>query len=247
MGKWVEGTVVGQTAWTDGLFSLRVEADIGSFEAGQWAKIAVRVSGDLVSRPYSFVNPPREQPCEFYYNLVPEGPLSARLAKLEPMDVVFLVPGASGTFVLSEIPDADNLWLMATGTGLGPFLSMLRTEGPWQRFREIVLVHAVRHASELTYRDVIDSLRAQHQERFRTVSFVSREAHAGSLAGRIPQAIASEALERASGVELSARTSQVMLCGNPDMVLDTTDALKARGMKRHRRREAGHIAVEPYW
>lgn len=247
MGKWVEGTVVAQTAWTDHLFSLRVDADIGTFEAGQWAKIAVPVAGQLFARPYSFVNPPREKPHEFYYNLVPEGPLSARLAKLEPMDVVFLAPGASGTFVLSEIPDADNLWLMATGTGLGPFLSMLRTDAPWQRFRTVVLVHAVRHAKELVYRETIDAVRARRETQFRTVSFVSREAHAGALSGRIQDAIASEALERAADVQLAARKSQVMLCGNPDMVLDVTEALQARGMKRHRRRDPGHITVEPYW
>jgi ferredoxin--NADP+ reductase len=79
------------------------------------------------------------------------------------------------------------------------------------------------------------------------VSFVSRERHAGSLGGRIPEAIANEGLERAAGIELSARSSQVMLCGNPDMVTDVVDTLKARGMKRHRRREPGHVSVEPYW
>jgi ferredoxin--NADP+ reductase len=247
MGKWIEGTVVAQTAWTDRLFSLRIDADIGTFEAGQWAKIAVPVAGQWVVRPYSFVNAPRERPHEFYYNLVPEGPLSARLSKLEPMDVAFLAPGVSGTFVLSEIPDADNLWLMATGTGLGPFLSMLRTDAPWQRFRTVVLVHAVRQANELVYRDTIEDLRVRHAEQFRTISFVSREAHAGALSGRIPEAIASEALELAADVQITARKSQVMLCGNPDMVLDVTEALKPRGMKRHRRRDPGQISVEPYW
>ncbi|MGH8697584.1 MAG: ferredoxin--NADP reductase, partial [Burkholderiales bacterium] len=143
--------------------------------------------------------------------------------------------------------EAANLWLMATGTGLAPFLSMLKTEQPWQRFRQIVLVHAVRQAAELTYRETVESFRARHPEQFRCVSFVSRESHSGSLPGRIPQAIEDERLERAAGLELSARASQVMLCGNPDMVTDVVAALKARGMKRHRRREPGHVAVEPYW
>jgi ferredoxin--NADP+ reductase len=110
-----------------------------------------------------------------------------------------------------------------------------------------VLVHAVRHANELVYRDLIESIRARRGEQFRAVSFVSGESRPGSLPGRIPEAIASETLSRAAGVELSARTSQVMLCGNPDMVSDTTDALKARGLKRNRRRDPGHITVEPYW
>jgi ferredoxin--NADP+ reductase len=205
------------------------------------------VAGTLVARPYSFVNAPREKPYEFCYNLVDEGPLSPRLARLEPMDVVFFAPGASGNFVLGEIPDADYLWLIATGTGIGPYLSMLRTEAPWKRFRKVILVHAVKHAKELIYRDAIEAIRAARKDEFRLVSFVSRERHPGALAGRIPEAITTESLERAAGLELSARSSQVMLCGNPDMVTDVVDVLKTRGMKRHRRREPGHISVEPYW
>ncbi len=247
MPKWIEGTVVAQQAWTEWLYSLQVDCELGSFEAGQFAKLALPVAGALVSRPYSFVNAPREKPLEFCYNLVAEGPLSPRLARLEPMDVVFFSPGASGNFLLGEIPEAEHLWLIATGTGIGPYLSMLRTEAPWKRFRKVILVHAVRHAKELIYRDAIELIRKGHPDGFQTVAFVSRERHAGSLPGRIPQAIATEALERAAGAELSAGSSQVMLCGNPDMITDVVDVLKARGMKRHRRREPGHISVEPYW
>lgn len=245
--KWIEGTVVGQTRWTDRLYSLKVEADVGVFEAGQFAKLALGIDGEMVARPYSFVNPPRERPCEFYYVIVPGGPLTPRLARLEPRDAVFLAPNPSGFLVLSEVPAAETLWLLSTGTGIGPFLSILRTETPWTRYRRCVLVHAVRHAPELTYRDTIAAIAAKRGDAFAMVSFVSREAHPDALAGRIPAAIADGRLERAAGCALDAGSSQVMICGNPDAVNDITETLKARGMKKHRRRDPGQITIENYW
>src|SRR5437762_9573279 len=134
MQKWVEGTVVKQKRWTQTLFSLRVEADVAAFEPGQFAKLALAVEGEMIARPYSFVNAPKERPHEFYYVTLPEGPLTQRLCKLEPGDAIYLAPRPSGFFMLSEIPDAANLWMISTGTGIGPFLSMLKTDAPWTRF-----------------------------------------------------------------------------------------------------------------
>jgi len=102
--------------------------------------------------------------------------------------------------VLSEVPDAQTLWLLSTGTGLAPFLSILRTDAPWRRFREVVLVHAVRHARELVYRDMISRLQEQRGSALRYVTFVSREAAPASLAGRIPTAIGDGRLEAALDV-----------------------------------------------
>jgi ferredoxin--NADP+ reductase len=246
-GRWIEGRVAGQRRWTERLHSLQVDAEVGPFEAGQFTKLALDVDGERVARPYSFVNAPGARPCEFYYVEVPAGPLSPRLARLASGDAVFLAPNPSGFLVLSEVPDADTLWMLATGTGIGPFLSILRTPAPWARFGHCVLVHAVRRAEELVYRDVLAALAARHGERFRSVSFVSREAHAGALAGRIPAAIVDGRLERAAGLALAADTSQVMICGNPAAVTDITATLQARGMKKHRRRDPGQITVENYW
>lgn len=247
MQKWVEGTVAAQKRWTGRLYSLKVEADIATFEAGQFAKLALAVGGEMVARPYSFVNAPTERPHEFYYVTLPDGPLTQRLCRLESGATIYLAPRPSGFLVLSEVPDAANLWLVATGTGIGPFLSILKTETPWQRFRQVVLVHAVRHADELTYRETIDALLARHGQRMRAVSFVSREKKAGALHGRIPAALEDGRLEAAAGVALSAAESQAMICGNPAMVTDFSAALARRGMKKNRRREPGHITIENYW
>ena len=246
MQKWIEGAVAAQKRWTERLFSLKVEADI-PFEAGQFAKLALVVEGEMLARPYSFVNAPDERPNEFYYVTLPDGPLTQRLCKLEAGDRVYLAPRPAGFLALSEVPDSENLWLISTGTGIGPFLSILKTDSPWKRYKQVVLVHAVRRAEELTHREVIEQLTRRRGEQMRAVSFVSREAAAGALPGRIPAAIEEGRLEAAAGVALSASTSQVMICGNPAMVNDASAALARRGMKKHRRRDPGQITVENYW
>ena len=240
-GKWLTSRVIENRHWTETLFSLRVEGAQLRYEAGQFVRIALDINGERVARAFSFVNPPDDPVLEFYGVIVPEGPLSPRLAKLNAGDALYVASNPAGFLVLSEVPNAETLWLVATGTGLAPFLSILRTETAWRRFKNVVLVHAVRYASELTYRDVISAMPARY------VSFVSREPAPGALAGRIPAAISDGRLEKAAGLPLTPRSSHVMLCGNPQMLRDATAALAARGMRKHRRRAPGHITVESFW
>jgi ferredoxin--NADP+ reductase len=245
---WLDGKVIENRRWTATLFSLRVEAPRLAFEAGQFVRIALELeegnAGSRVARPFSFVNPPQDPVFEFYGVVVPEGPLSPRLARLAAGDRLLLASNPAGFLVLSELPDAETLWLLSTGTGIAPFLSLLRTAAPWQRFKTVVLVHAVRRAEELVYQEMM--LEFKKQKAFRYVSFVSREPHASSLAGRIPAAIADGRLEQAAGAQLSLQ-SQVMLCGNPAMLKDAQAALVARGLRKHRRRSPGQITVESFW
>lgn len=247
MTHWIEGTVLAQTRWSERLLSLKVDAAGVPFEAGQFARLALDIGGERIARPYSFVNAPDAAPLEFYYAIVPEGPLSSRLAKLAGGDRVYVAPNPAGFLVLSEVPDAANLWLLSTGTGIGPFLSILRTETPWKRFRRVVLVHAARHPAELVYGDVLASVAQTHRERFGLIQVTSREPADNALHGRIPALVADGSLETRAGCELSAATSQVMLCGNPDMIKDAIAVLAGRAMKKHRRRSPGHITVENYW
>jgi ferredoxin--NADP+ reductase len=241
---WLEGTVIENWHWTDALFSLRVRAPRLSFQAGQFVRIALDVEGARVARPFSFVNPPADPLLEFYGIVVPEGPLSPRLEKLSAGDRLYVASNPAGFLVLSEVPDAGTLWLISTGTGIAPYLSILRTETPWQRFSDVVLVHAVRYAQELVYQDL---LKKMQRPGFKYVTFVSREPHPGSLAGRVPAAIRDGRLEAAAGAALDAAGSHVMLCGNPQMLKDATAALAERGMRKHRRRNPGHITVESFW
>ncbi len=245
--RWLEGRVLENRHWTAALFSLRVEAPRLPFEAGQFVKIALDVEGERVARPFSFVNAPAEAVLEFYGVIVPEGPLSPRLARLAAGDALYIARNPSGFLVLSEVPDAETLWLMSTGTGIAPFLSILAGDTVWQRYRNVVLVHAVRRGEELTYRERLAALCARWGERLRVLSMVSREAVPGALAGRIPAAISDGRLAAAAGRSLSADASQVMLCGNPDMIRDASEALKALGLRKHRRRSPGQITAETFW
>jgi ferredoxin--NADP+ reductase len=247
MNKWAEGTVVAQRHWAGRLFSLQVEAELAPFEAGQFAKLALAVDGEMVGRPYSFVNAPTERPHEFYYVVLSEHPLTLRLSKLEAGDTVYLTPKASGFLTLAEVPPGEHLWLLASGTALGPFLSILKTEAPWQRFERVVLVHAVRRAEELNYQDQIQSLQARYAGKFVFVPVISGEHTDFALGGRIPKAIEDGRLEARAGIRLEAQSSRLMVCGNPAMVADTVHALQERGLKKHRRRDPGQISVENYW
>ena len=201
----------------------------------------------MLGRPYSFVNPPHVEPHEFYFIVVPEGPLSPRLAALDPGDPVWMLPRANGFFSISEVPEAESLWCISTGTGIGPFLSILRTPEPWQKFGRVVLVHSVRHANELTYRDLIGGIGRAHSGAFVYVPMVSRDAAPDALAGRIPASIDDGRLEARAGISLTPENAHAMLCGNPAMVEDTQKVLNVRGMRRHRRKEPGHITLETYW
>lgn len=247
MAVWNTGKIVEQKQWNDRLHTLYVEADIEPFQAGQFARIALEIDEQTIGRPYSLVNAPDARPLEFYYIEVPGGPLTARLIELKPGDSVLIAPRASGFMILDEVPQAKHLWLIATGTGVGPFLSMLDTEKPWQRFERVVLVYAVRTLSELSYQERIAQVQAAHPGQFVYIPFISREVSDFALAGRIPQAITDGRLEARAGIKFSAEDSQIMLCGNPDMVEATTNLLIERGLKKHKRKDPGQITVENYW
>ena len=242
----IEGRIVESRLWTEHLYSLRVETETVPFTAGQFGKLALDIEGERIARPYSFVNAPHELLLEFYSSIVPRGPLSPKLATLQAGDRVWVSNKGNGFLVLNEVPQGKYLWLLSTGTGLGPFLSILKTDEPWQRFERIVLVHAVRYAKDLSYRDTIALFEKEHADCFATIRFVSREATDFAIRGRIPTTITDGSLEERGAMPINTDT-QVMICGNPDMVKDSTTALEDKGLKKNRRRTPGHITVERYW
>lgn len=248
MAEWVTGTVTEVRHWTESLFSLKLHAPIYPFTAGQFAKLAIDINGERVQRAYSYVNSPNDDNLEFYLVTVPEGKLSPKLHNLSEGDSLLITNEAAGFFVLEEVPDCDTLWMIATGTAIGPYLSILQLEQDISRFNNLVLVHAVRYASDLSYLPLMHKLQLRYQGKLKIQTIVSREHVEGSLCGRVPQLIENGSLEHAIGLPISPEQCHIMLCGNPQMVVDTQKYLKEnRGMRKHLRRKPGNITSEHYW
>lgn len=247
MAKWIQGTVIDNIHWTENLFSLRIDADVDHFTAGQFTSLALDVNGKRIAHPYSYLSSPGQQPIEFFLYTVVDGLLSNAMVKLKPGDSIWVKQQANGFFTLDEVPAADELWMLGTGTGVAPFFSILHTDAVWRHFKRIVLVQAVRSKADLRYQKLVQGLAEQYSDRFLFQAFVSREVCPGTLAGRVPAAIKDGSLENALGAELDLEKSQIMLCGNPGMVKDCTEILKTRGFTKNRRRTPGQITVENYW
>jgi len=245
MAGWLSGKIVEKTRWNDRLFSLRIECDFDTFESGQFVRVALDIDGERVARPYSLVNTPEDNVLEIYFNIVDEGPLTPRLAELESGDEIFVSERANGFLTVSEIPQCSHLWMLATGTGVGPFLSILKNKEAWQRFEKIVLVYSVRDLSELAYQQQVADIQQQWPKQFCFVPVVTREKVEGMTNQRITDSIEDGSLEQAAGITIDA-DSHIMMCGNSAMISAVTELLEKRGLHKHRRREPGHITTEKY-
>lgn len=246
MAQWLISTVTANHHWHANLFSIKLQAPAFDFTAGQFVRLGIDTNDGRVQRAYSLVNSPGNTELEFLVSTVSDGKLSPLLQQLKMGDTLEVSQPASGFFVLDEVPAGDNLWLMASGTGIGPYLSMLGTVQLWQRFNHIILVHSVRTIADLVYRELITQCLHQYPGQLHYQPIVTREAHSGALSKRLPELIQSGELQSACQQSLTNR-SQVMLCGNPQMITDTKAVLEGLGLSKNLRRSPGNITVEQYW
>ncbi|WP_134057722.1 ferredoxin--NADP reductase [Rheinheimera aquimaris] len=246
MAQWLSSTVTANHHWHANLFSIKLQAPAFDFTAGQFVRLGIDTNDGRVQRAYSLVNSPGNTELEFLVSTVSDGKLSPLLQQLKMGDTLEVSQPASGFFVLDEVPAGDNLWLMASGTGIGPYLSMLGTTQLWQRFNHIILVHSVRTVADLVYRELIQQCQLQYPGQLHYQPIVTREAHSGALSKRLPELIQSGELQSACQQSLTNR-SQVMLCGNPQMITDTKAVLEGLGLTKNLRRSPGNITVEQYW
>ena len=252
--KFTRQTLLDVQPLTPSLFSLRVTRDPGfRFRAGQFARLGVtKADGSVVWRAYSMVSSPFDEYLDFFSIVVPGGEFTSELSRLREGDSLLIDRQAFGFLTLDRFADGRDLWLLATGTGIAPFISILQDFEAWERFENIKLVYSVREAKELAYQQVIAGLEqrdylAEYAGKLQFIPVVTREQHPGALQGRITTLIENGELKRAAGLALTPEHSRVMLCGNPQMIDDTREVLKARGLQLSLSRRPGQVAVENYW
>ncbi|HEX8595119.1 MAG TPA: ferredoxin--NADP reductase [Pseudomonas sp.] len=252
--KFTRQTLLSVTPLTPSLFTLRTTRDAGfRFRAGQFARLGVtKADGSVVWRAYSMVSSPHDEFLEFFSIVVPDGEFTSELSRLREGDSLLIEKQAFGYLTLDRFVDGKDLWLLSTGTGVAPFLSILQDFEVWEKFEHIILVYSVREAKELAYQELIATLTQRdylvdYADKFLFLPTVTREQPSGMLHGRITHLLESGDLEKAATLDMTAEHSRVMLCGNPQMVEDTRALLKERDMNLSLSRRPGQVAVETYW
>jgi len=244
--KWTTGVVENKRVWAPGLFTLSIAAaEVAPFKPGQFLQLGRMESTGRLNRPYSVASP-YGAVLDFFIVLVENGRLTPYLWDLQPGDPVDVSVRAAGSFTLEKCPPATSIWLLSTGTGIAPYIAMLRDVEIWQRYEQIFLVHGVRQSSDLAYREEIGQYQQRVGDRLKYLPVVSREVVSDSLSGRITTCLLDGSLESRAGAVIDTN-SCIMMCGNPDMLDQTEQILASRGLQRHRSKSPGQIVVERYW
>lgn len=247
MPNWYQSRVLARREWAPGLFTITIESSgVQPFECGQFLHLGLQINGELVNRPYSVASPHGPQ-IEFFVVRVDGGKLTPSLTNLVAGDEVLVSDRGTGSFTLSRSPTSRDIWLMGTGTGLAPFIAMVRDGEIWNRYERVVIVHGTRYAADLGYREELAQLAAERPGRFVYIPAITREEQPGVLQGRINQLLVDGRLEQAAQMIITPSDSTVMICGNPDMLDAVEQALVARNLTRHRAKSPGQIVVERYW
>ncbi|MEO8809432.1 MAG: ferredoxin--NADP reductase [Rhodanobacter sp.] len=238
--------------WNDTLFSFRTTRDPGfRFDSGQFVMIGLDAGTRPLMRAYSIASASWEEHLEFFSIKVANGPLTSRLQNLQPGDPLIVTRKPTGTLVLNDLKPGRHLYLLGTGTGLAPFLSIIRDPHTYDRFDRIVLAHGVRHVNDLAYAHYLEHELPQHEylgelvrQKLIYYPTVTREAfrHRGRITDAIVDGVMSESTRLPP---LNPATDRLMLCGSPAMLDDLGTLLGGRGFRPSpRTREPGDYVIE---
>jgi len=244
-------TVTHVRRWTDSLFSFRTTRGPGlRFESGQFVMIGLMIDGKPLLRAYSIASATYEEELEFLSIQVANGPLTSRLGELKAGDEIVVGRKAVGTLLIDNLRAGRNLYLVGTGTGLAPFLSIIKDPTVYERFERVVLVHGVREVAELAYSEEIQRELPRHElvgemlaAQLVYYPTVTREPFRNR--GRITEVVASGRLFADTGLPaLDAEQDRLMLCGSPQMLTDMLAMLKERGFDEGNSAHPGSYVVE---
>jgi ferredoxin--NADP+ reductase len=244
-------TVLTVRHWTDTLFSFTTTRDPGfRFQSGQFAMMGLEVEGRPLLRAYSMASAHYEERLEFFSIKVPDGPLTSRLQRIREGDIVLVGRKATGTLILDNLLPGSRLMLLSTGTGLAPFVSLIKDPEVYERYETIILVHGCRQVSELSYGEqVVETLKRDEllgemlEGKLVYYPTVTREPFRNR--GRITDLISTNRLFDDIGQDpLSIESDRIMLCGSPAMLEDFRDMFEGLGFSEGNHSEPGHFVIE---
>jgi ferredoxin--NADP+ reductase len=237
--------------WTDTLFSFQTTRDQSfRFENGQFTMIGLEVGGKPLLRAYSMASANYEDTLEFFSIKVEDGPLTSRLQHLKEGDPIIISRKATGTLLVDNLLPGKTLYLLSTGTGLAPFLSIIKDPDVYERYERIVLTHTCRTVDELAYQDIIKEALPENEffgddVRAKLVYYPTVTREAFHTQGRITDLIRSgQFFDDVGTTPFDVESDRVMLCGSPGMLADTVNLLKERGFVEGSSGEPGHYVVE---
>ncbi|MCS0628768.1 ferredoxin--NADP reductase [Telluria mixta] len=251
MSNFYEAEVLSVRHWTDRLFSFTTTREASfRYQSGQFAMIGLEVDGRPLMRAYSMVSPHYEEQLEFLSIKVPDGPLTSRLQDIKVGDSILVGRKASGTLLSQNLLPGKHLYLLGTGTGLAPFMSIVQDPDIYDQFDKVILVHGCRHVNELAYQERIAADLPNHEflgdlvaDRLIYYPTVTREPFENQ--GRIPDLLQSaQFYDRLGLPPLDMAHDRFMLCGSPAMLKDTVEVLAGQGLKEGNMSHPGHYVIE---
>ncbi|WP_120993374.1 ferredoxin-NADP reductase [Stutzerimonas urumqiensis] len=238
--------------WNDTLFSFKTTRNPGlRFENGQFVMIGLEAGGRPLMRAYSIASPNWEEHLEFFSIKVPDGPLTSRLQHLKEGDELMISRKPTGTLILGDLLPGKHLYLLSTGTGLAPFMSVIQDPETYERFEKVILVHGVRYVSEVAYEQFITEALPQNEffgdavkEKLIYYPTVTREPFRNQ--GRLTDLMRSGKLFSDIGLPpINPQDDRAMICGSPSMLDETSQVLDSFGLKiSPRMGEPGDYLIE---